>query len=52
MTKDGGKEGGFPEKAAAAKETGAVLIVLRRPEEEGVSMEQLAAECEVMIRCS
>ena len=52
VTKDGGKEGGFPEKAAAAKETGVVLIVLRRPEEEGVSMEQLAAECEVMIRCS
>lgn len=52
VTKDGGAEGGFPEKAAAAKETGAVLIVLRRPEEQGEYYEQLAAACEEMMKCS
>lgn len=51
VTKDGGAEGGFPEKAAAAKETGAVLIVLRRPEEQGERYEQLARSCEELIAC-
>ena len=50
VTKDGGAVGGFPEKAAAARETGARLILLRRPEEDGESLEEIAASCEEMLR--
>lgn len=35
VTKDGGTAGGMPEKLAAAREHGAEVIVLRRPEEAG-----------------
>ena len=35
VTKDGGAEGGFAEKAAAAADAGARLVVIRRPAEEG-----------------
>ncbi len=45
VTKDGGAPGGFPEKAAAAKTTGAALILLRRPEETGESFEDILALC-------
>lgn len=45
VTKDGGAPGGFPEKAAAAKATGAELIVLRRPEETGLSFAAVLALC-------
>ena len=51
VTKDGGTVGGFPEKAAAARETGAGLIVLRRPEEDGESFEEIAAACEELMKC-
>ena len=51
VTKDGGAAGGFPEKAAAARETGAVLIVLRRPAEDGGSYEEIVRECEGLIPC-
>ncbi len=33
ITKDGGREGGFPEKAAAAEKTGVTMLVIRRPKE-------------------
>ncbi|MBE7004252.1 MAG: precorrin-6A reductase [Ruminococcaceae bacterium] len=46
VTKDGGAAGGFPEKAEAARETGAALLVLRRPEESGASFEEILKECE------
>ena len=49
VTKDGGAVGGFPEKAAAAKRTGAVLVWIRRPEETGESFAEIAAACEKMI---
>lgn len=40
VTKDGGREGGFAEKAAAAEETGARMLVIGRPvEETGLDME-------------
>lgn len=52
VTKDGGAAGGFPEKAEAARETGAALIVLRRPEDSGGSFDETAAYCEELIRCS
>jgi len=51
VTKDGGAAGGFPEKAAAARETGARLIVLRRPEEQGESLEDILRDCEAMLGC-
>ena len=45
VTKDGGAPGGFPEKREAARDTGAQLIVLRRPEESGLSFEEVLARC-------
>ena len=50
VTKDGGAPGGFPEKAAAARETGAKLIVIRRPEETGQSFGEILALCEEKLR--
>ena len=50
VTKDGGTPGGFPEKAAAARETGAKLIVIRRPEETGQSFGEILALCEEKLR--
>ena len=41
VTKDGGKEGGIREKLEAAKECGAGTILIKRPEEEGYSMEEI-----------
>ena len=41
VTKESGREGGFPEKREAARELGVQLIVLRRPEEEGFSMTEI-----------
>ena len=43
VTKDSGKEGGFDEKLAAAEEAGAALIVIRRPCDSGMTMEEI--EC-------
>ena len=45
VTKDTGAAGGFPEKAAAAKETGCALLVVARPrEEEGLTLEEMKEE--------
>lgn len=52
VSKDGGGPGGFPEKAAAAKETGAQLIVLRRPEESGLSFDDVLELCKSLIRAA
>ncbi len=52
VTKDGGAAGGFPEKAAAARETGAKLLVLRRPQDDGGSFDEILRECEAMCSCS
>lgn len=41
VTKESGKEGGFLEKAEAAREAGAVLVVIVRPRETGMTMEQV-----------
>lgn len=42
VTKDTGRPGGFGEKAAAAREAGARLLVIRRPvEETGLTLEEL-----------
>ena len=38
VTKESGKAGGFEEKKKAARETGAVLVVVGRPAEEGETL--------------
>ena len=45
VSKDGGAPGGFPEKAAAAAAAGAQLVVLKRPQEEGMDLEEVLAVC-------
>ena len=49
VSKDGGEAGGFAEKAAAAAETGADLIVIRRPEESGLSYDEVFNRCMAML---
>ncbi len=49
VSKDSGGPGGFAEKAAAAKETGAELIVIRRPEENGFSFDEVLKQCTTML---
>ncbi len=44
VTKDGDPAGGFPEKAAAAQRLGVALIVISRPEESGVTAEEILRE--------
>lgn len=39
VTKDGGSAGGFLEKVQAAEQVGAELVVIRRPQETGESLE-------------
>ena len=50
VTKDGGAAGGYPEKAAAARETGAGLLVLRRPGEDGLDYETVLSLCTTRLR--
>ena len=52
VTKDGGGPGGFPEKARAAKETGAQLIVLRRPADSGLLFCEVLTLCKTRIRAA
>lgn len=40
VTKDGGRAGGFPEKASAARKCGAELLIIKRPREHGISLER------------
>ena len=51
VTKDGGRAGGFAEKAAAAAATGAQLVLLRRPEEEGLAYSAVLEQCREMMVC-
>lgn len=46
VTKDGGAAGGFPQKLAAARALGVSVVLVRRPEESGVTMEELFKEAE------
>ena len=43
VTKDGGKAGGFGEKLAAAQRTGASLVLVGRPPDEGEDFEEILA---------
>lgn len=40
LTKDSGRAGGFQEKVEAAHENGTRVVVIRRPEEDGISLEE------------
>ena len=40
MTKDSGRAGGFQEKVEAARENGTRVVVIRRPKENGISLEE------------
>ena len=40
VTKESGKAGGFEEKVSAAKKAGVGLVVIGRPVEEGISLEE------------
>lgn len=44
VTKESGKNGGFAEKLEAARQSGAILLVIGKPEEEGVSVEEAEQE--------
>lgn len=46
VTKDGGTAGGFPEKLAAAQNLGVSVVLVKRPEESGMTMEELLKEAE------
>lgn len=45
VTKDGGAPGGFPEKADAARNVGAKLLVLKRPDKTGLPYEEVLRLC-------
>ncbi len=51
VTKDGGPTGGFPEKVRAARAAGAELVIIRRPEEQGETFDEILTFCEEMMRC-
>lgn len=52
VTKDGGSTGGFPEKVEAARNTGAELVIIRRPEDHGRSYAQVRQLCKEMMEWS
>lgn len=50
VTKDAGDAGGFREKAEAAAEGGAVLIVLRPPRDPGEDYDTILNDCRELLR--
>lgn len=51
VTKDGGRTGGFAEKAAAAQATGTALVLIRRPREDGLDYDTVLSKCREMMGC-
>lgn len=49
VTKDGGTAGGFTEKAQAAQDCGAQLVVIRRPAEQGETADEILTQCKEML---
>ena len=45
VTKESGKAGGFDEKIEAAQKTGTKLVIIQRPIENGLSVEQTISYC-------
>lgn len=50
VTKDGGAAGGFAEKAEAARQAGATLVVIRRPADSGEDYETILEDCRRLLR--
>lgn len=50
ITKESGTAGGFPEKAEAALQCGIELVTLRRPAEQGYTIEQIKSILETEIK--
>lgn len=50
VTKDGGAAGGFTEKAEAARQAGAVLVVIRRPADSGEDYETILEDCRRLLQ--
>lgn len=50
VTKDGGAAGGFAEKAEAARQAGAILVVIRRPADSGEDYETILEDCRRLLR--
>lgn len=48
ITKDGGTAGGFPEKLEAARRCGVAVILVRRPKENGDTMEEILKRLEAL----
>lgn len=51
VTKESGTEGGYREKLWAAREADAALLVVRRPKETGVGLEEMKRYLERRYRC-
>ena len=51
VTKDGGSAGGLEEKLAAARAAGAGVVLIRRPEDAGESLEELCRQVREMMMC-
>jgi precorrin-6x reductase len=49
VTKDGGVQGGFPEKLEAAAELDAAVIVIGRPEEEGLTLDETIVQISKLL---
>lgn len=50
VTKDSGAAGGYPEKISAARDCRIPVIVIVRPEEDGLSFEEILAVCREKLR--
>lgn len=50
VTKESGNAGGFAEKLDAAKQTGAKLLVIRRPRQTGLGLTEVCAHLEDFIK--
>ncbi len=50
VTKDGGRAGGFAEKMAAAQKLGVAVILIKRPLEEGCSLEEAIAFAQGILK--
>ncbi len=50
VTKDGGKAGGFEEKLAAARQTGASVLLVGRPPDAGESLAAILAEIKEQLQ--
>ncbi len=50
VTKDGGAAGGFPQKLAAAQAMKVPVVLVKRPEDRGMTMEALLKEVELWQR--